>query len=147
MNVYPYGYTVDMLLQVCSDRAKGESMATVTATAANFESLITDNDIVLFDFWASWCPPCRAFAPVFESASTENPDLVFAKVNTEEEQELAAGFNIMSIPTLMVLRENVIVYMRPGALPQVALNDLIAQVRSLDMEEIRKKVAEQQNAS
>ncbi len=136
-----------MLAHSGGSSKQGESMATVTATEANFESLIEENDIVLFDFWASWCPPCRAFAPVFETASEENPDLVFAKVNTEEEQGLAAGFNIMSIPTLMVLRENVIVYMRPGALPKEALSDLISQVRALDMDEIRRKVADQQHAS
>ncbi|HET9732138.1 MAG TPA: thioredoxin [Acidimicrobiales bacterium] len=121
-------------------------MATVTATQDNFEQLVTGSDTVLVDFWASWCGPCRMFAPVFEEAAEKNPDLVFAKVDTEAEQALAAAFGIMSIPTLMVFRENVIVYSQPGALPGEALNELIAAVRGLDMEDVHRQVAEQQAA-
>jgi thioredoxin 1 len=122
-------------------------MATVTVTNKSFEALALSSNIVLVDFWASWCGPCRAFAPVFDKASEAHPDLVFAKVDTEAERELAAAFEIMSIPTLMILRENVAVYMQPGALPPAALEELIGKVRALDMDEVHHRLAETQTAS
>lgn len=115
-------------------------MATRALTAGDFESTIRDNDIVLVDFWASWCGPCRMFAPVFENASQEHPDIVFGKVDTEAEQALAAAANITSIPTLMAFREGILVYAQPGALPAPALGQLIEAVRGLDMDEVRAKV-------
>lgn len=121
-------------------------MATVTLTKENFEQTITDGGIVLVDFWASWCGPCRMFAPVFEQAAEKNPDLVFGKVDTEDQQELAAAFRIMSIPTLMVFRDNVLVFAQPGALPAPVLDDLIAKVRELDMDEVHRQLADQRAA-
>jgi thioredoxin 1 len=118
-------------------------MATIDATRDNFEGLITDNDIILVDFWAPWCGPCRQFAPVYESLAEENEDIVFAKVNTEEERELAGHFQIRSIPTLMVFREQIIVFSQPGALPPAALSSVIEKVRELDMDMVRREVEAQ----
>ncbi|GGR91372.1 MULTISPECIES: thioredoxin [Streptomyces] len=118
--------------------------STVELTKENFDETVSGNEFVLIDFWASWCGPCRSFAPVYEKAAEDNPDLVFGKVDTEAQPELAAAFEIQSIPTLMIVRDQVAVYAQPGALPAPALEDLIKQARALDMDEVRKSVAAQQ---
>jgi len=117
-------------------------MATINLTSENFEKIVSTNATVLVDFWASWCGPCRMFAPVFESASEQHPEVVFAKVNTETEQELAQAFGIMSIPTLMVFRDQVVLYSQPGALPAASLEDLIRQVGAVDMDKVHGTIAE-----
>ena len=119
-------------------------MATQDLTAQNFNDTITGNDIVLVDFWASWCGPCRAFAPVFEAAAEEHPEITFAKVDTEAEQELAGGLGIQSIPTLMIFRDGILMFSQPGALPKATLDDLISQVEALDMDEVRKELGVEQ---
>ena len=119
-------------------------MATVALTKENFEEVITGNDMVIVDFWAPWCGPCRAFAPTFESSSEKHADVVFAKVNTEEQQELAAAFNIRSIPTLMVFREKVILYSEAGALSPPALENLITEIDGVDMAEVHREIAQRE---
>ena len=118
-------------------------MATVTLSQDTFERTVADNDLVLVDWWASWCGPCRQFAPTFEAASEQHADVVFGKVDTEAEQTLAAAAGIMSIPTLMIFREGVLIFSQPGALPADALEDLIVQARALDMAEVHAEVAAQ----
>ena len=122
-------------------------MATVELTTDNFEQTVNGNPIVIVDFWAPWCGPCRAFAPTFEKVSESHPDVVFAKVNTEDEQEIAAHFNIRSIPTLMAFRDQVIVFSQPGALPQSAFEQVVERTKALDMDEVRAKLAQQEAAS
>lgn len=122
-------------------------MASVELTLDSFEETITGNDTVVVDFWASWCGPCRSFAPTFEQASERNPEIVFGKVNTEEQQQLAQEFGIRSIPTLMVFRDQILLYSQPGALPAPAFDDLISQVKALDMDDVRRQIAEQTDES
>ena len=121
-------------------------MATLELTADNLKETVENNNIVIVDFWASWCGPCRAFAPTFEAEAEKHPDIVFAKVNTEEQQELAAGFNIRSIPTLMVFRDQIVIYAEAGALPPPALAQLVESVRALDMDKVRAEIAKEQGA-
>jgi len=121
-------------------------MATQALTKEIFEQTIEDNDIVLIDFWASWCGPCRTFAPVYEKVSESHPGVVFAKVDTEAEPELAASFRIQSIPTLMAVRDKIVLYSQPGALPEAALEDIVSQVEALDMEAVRREIAAQETA-
>jgi thioredoxin 1 len=117
---------------------------TVELTSQNFEKTVNDNPMVIIDFWAPWCGPCRGFAPVFEKAADTHPDIVFAKVNTDEQQELAGAFGIRSIPTLMVFREKVILFQQAGALPGNALEQVISQAKSVDMAKVHAEVATQQ---
>ena len=119
-------------------------MATIKLTKDNFNEVIENNDITVIDFWAEWCGPCKQFAPIFEKVSNEYSDIVFAKVNTEEEQELAGYFQIRSIPTTMIIREGVVVFSQPGLLPEEALKDVIEQVKALNMEEVKKEIEKQQ---
>ncbi|KPJ90333.1 MAG: thioredoxin [Gammaproteobacteria bacterium SG8_11] len=113
-------------------------------TTENISEVIENNDIVLVDFWAPWCGPCKSFAPIFEAAAEANKDITFAKINTEAQQELAASFQIRSIPTLMAFREKIIVFAQPGVLPETAINQLITQIKELDMDKVREEIAEQE---
>lgn len=119
-------------------------MAVVELSKDNFEQIITDNDFVIIDFWAPWCGPCRSFAPTYEKVSEDHADIVFAKINTEDEQEIAAHFNIRSIPTLMIFREKVIIFSQAGALPESMLRDLITKAGALDMAEVHRQINEEQ---
>ncbi len=119
-------------------------MATVALTKDTFNQTIEDNETVIVDFWAEWCGPCRSFAPTFESASKQHEDIVFGKVDTEDQQELAMAFGIRSIPTLMVFKDQIVLYAQPGALPGNMLEDLIGQVKAIDMDEVRAQIAAEQ---
>ena len=119
-------------------------MAVKTLTAGDFKDTVEKDGIVLIDWWAPWCGPCRAFAPVYERVAEANPDITFAKINTDEQQELAGAFNIRSIPTLMIFRDKVLLFAQPGALPQGVLEDVVKKVRELDMEQVRTQIAEQE---
>lgn len=125
--LYPQGYTL--------------TMSTVEITMENYQDTIEKNDIVFFDFWAGWCAPCRMFAPVFEQASIDHPDIVFGKIDTEAQQNLAGGFGISSIPTLMAFREGIIVFAQPGAMNNEQFGSLIAAVKDLDMDDVRAQIA------
>jgi len=119
-------------------------VAYVELTKENFEEVITSNDIVVVDYWADWCGPCKSFGPIFEKVSEDFPDAVFAKVDTQNEQEIASWFQIRSIPTLMIFREKVVVFSQPGALPEGALREVVSKAENLDMVEVHKQVAQQQ---
>ncbi len=123
----------------------GDKVATVEVTQENFNQVVNGNSMVIVDFWAPWCGPCRSFAPAYEAASEKHPDVVFAKVNTEEQQALAGYFQIRSIPTLMVFRDKIIIFAQPGALPAAALDQVIEKAKALDMDEVRREIAAEQN--
>lgn len=122
-------------------------MAVIELTSENFESTISQNPFVIVDYWAPWCGPCRSFAPVYEKVSNDHDDIVFAKVNTENEQQLAAHFQIRSIPTLMIFRDQIIIFSQPGALPESSFRDLVSQASALDMDKVRADIAQQQAAA
>lgn len=119
-------------------------MATVNLTKDNFDEIVSNNNFVLVDFWATWCGPCQSFGPIFESVSEQHEDVVFAKVNTEEEQELSAHFQVRSIPTLMIFRDQIVIYAQPGAMGAAQLEQLIGKARELDMDDVRRQIAEQE---
>lgn len=120
-------------------------MGTTQLTEQNFEEMVTSHDLVVIDFWAAWCGPCRSFAPVYERVAERYPDVLFAKVDTEAEQNLAVAFNIMSIPTLLIMRENVVLFNQAGALPESALDELIQKVMEIDMQEVHRLVLKQES--
>ena len=122
-------------------------MALEKLTSANFNEKVSSNEIVILDFWAEWCGPCKQFGPIFEKVASEYPDILFGKINTEEEQELAGMFQIRSIPTVAIMREGIVVFMQPGLIPEEGLKDLIKQVKELDMDEVRKEIEKQQQAA
>jgi len=122
-------------------------MAVMELTKENFEKVITTHSTVIVDYWAPWCGPCRGFAPIFEQVADANPDVVFAKVNTDDEQEIAAHFQIRSIPTLMVFRDQIIVFSQPGAMPQGPFEQVVEKAKALDMDEVRKQIASRESAA
>ncbi len=137
---------VDVLLNGCNFAPEWRiSMSTTNLTLDSFEPTVTSDGITIVDFWAEWCGPCKMFGPIFEEVSDSNPDVTFAKVDTEAEQQLAGSLGIMSIPTVMIFRDGIQLFAQPGALPKGALEDLLGQVRNLDMDEIRAQLAEESN--
>lgn len=126
-----------------TEKASG-TKAVLDVTKENFTEVIEGNDIVVVDFWAPWCGPCQSFAPIFQAAAEANPDVKFVKINTEEQQELAGHFQIRSIPTLMIFRDQIIIFAQPGVVPESALGKLVDEVKSLDMDQVHKDIAEQE---
>jgi thioredoxin len=122
-------------------------MAVLELIQQNFEETVTGNKLVIIDFWAPWCGPCKSFAPVFEAASEQHPDVVFAKINSDDEQALAGHFGIRSIPTIMLFREEIVVFMQPGALPASGLDGVLTQAKALDMDQVRRDIAERDQHS